>query len=373
MSSPPTDENLPKLSFWEATFWMGSTFSGMRRILARERVPVGSWLGCGIDLGFAMANSGLSRAQQMVYHRSLEQVLLPRDPLFILGHWRTGTTWLHELLALDPRHRAPTTYECLNPNHTLLTEGWLKRCTQFVLPAHRPPDAMAVGWDLPQEDEFALMNLGLPSIYTGIAFPNQPWPDQASLELDTLSPADLGRWVDRWSNFLRGLLLRRPGRLVLKSPQHTLRLPTLERVFPHAKYVYLVRDPRSVIPSTIKLWKSLSSVHGYGTPMRETLVDDVLSLFQRMDERFEQTRGLVPDQRLIVLRYEDFIRDPVAELRRIYEQFNLGDFTAAESRLREAVASKADYKPNRHPPDEALQAKIAAACGAYADRFGYKL
>lgn len=373
MGSAPHDEELPQLGFWEATFWMGTKLSALRRILSRESVPRSHWLGCGIDLGFAAANSGLSRAQHWAFRKRLEQQLLPRDPVFILGHWRTGTTWLHELLALDPRHRAPTTYECLNPNHMLLTERWLKHCTQFCLPKHRPPDAMAVGWDLPQEDEFALMNLGLPSIYTGIAFPNQTWPDQSSLELEQLPPEVQQRWLERWSDFLRGLLLQRPGRLVLKSPQHTFRIPTLERTFPHAKYVYLTRDPLKVIPSTIKLWKSLSAVHGYGLPMRETLVDEVLQLFVRLDQRFEHTKTLIPPERLKILRYEDFVRDPVAELRDIYEQFNLGDFTAAENRLREILAAKGEYRPNRHSLDDVLREKIASSCSEYAGRFGYEI
>jgi hypothetical protein len=90
----------------------------------------------------------------------IRRTLIREAPLFIIGHWRTGTTLLHELLILDPRHTHPTTHECLEPNHCLLTEKLLTLALQFLEPSHRPMDNMATGWDRPQEDEFALCMMG---------------------------------------------------------------------------------------------------------------------------------------------------------------------------------------------------------------------
>src|SRR6184192_2485303 len=63
---------------------------------------------------------------------------LRHAPLFIIGHWRTGTTLLHELLILDPRHAFPTTYQCLEPNHFLLTGKILPPLLAWMLPGRRP-------------------------------------------------------------------------------------------------------------------------------------------------------------------------------------------------------------------------------------------
>src|SRR4029077_5609932 len=82
--------------------------------------------------------------------------------IFIIGHWRTGTTLLYELLTLDQRFIAPTPMECFAPA-VCLGFGRVLRWLSFMLPANRPMDNMPVGWDRPQEDEFALMNLGLGS------------------------------------------------------------------------------------------------------------------------------------------------------------------------------------------------------------------
>jgi hypothetical protein len=75
---------------------------------------------------------------------------LAQPPLFVLGHWRTGTTLLHELLALDTRHTCPTTYECFAPSHFLITEGAAIKLFGFLLPSRRPMDNMPIGWTLPQ-------------------------------------------------------------------------------------------------------------------------------------------------------------------------------------------------------------------------------
>ena len=115
---------------------MGCSLLSLSRILAsnRFRVDTAYWPECFADLLFATGNSALRAVQGVLYRQALARVRLSGDPVFIIGHWRTGTTLLHELLALDPRLRAPTNYECLVPNHFLLTERWLKGWTSFTLP-----------------------------------------------------------------------------------------------------------------------------------------------------------------------------------------------------------------------------------------------
>ena len=89
----------------------------------------------------------------------------------MIGHWRSGTTLLHELLVRDPRHTYPDTYACFAPNHFLVSGWWMKPCLKVLLPSQRPIDNMPAGWDHPQEDEFALCNMGVPSPYLTIIFP----------------------------------------------------------------------------------------------------------------------------------------------------------------------------------------------------------
>lgn len=351
---------------------MGCSTSGLARVwLANQfRIHPAYWLDATIDLGFSLGNTLLRGVQSWTHHRRIHRVELPDDPLFIIGHWRTGTTMLHELLACDERNRCPTTFECFLPNHFLLSEPWIKSWSGFVLPARRGPDNMAMSWDRPQEDEFALCNLGLSTPYWRMAFPNRE-QDDAYFELDDVPAPQRERWLATWQWFLKCLMARRPGRLVLKSPPHTFRLPWILQLFPRARFVYLVREPCTVFRSTVRLWKSVYSSHGYQKPRFEDLDEFVLATFMRMHDRYEATRGLVPDQRRYELSYEQLVRDPLGELRKIYDRLGLGDFQRAEPAFRQYLGDRSDYKPNRHAVDEQLRAKIHKRWGPYCDRHGY--
>ena len=101
-----------------------------------------------------------------------------------------------------------------------------KRYGAWLLPDKRPMDNMPFAWERPQEDEFALALLGLPSTYTDLAFPNRVQKPGA-LDLSSLSPAELAKWKRVFMRFLKEVTVRTGKRLVLKSPPHTARVPVL--------------------------------------------------------------------------------------------------------------------------------------------------
>ena len=99
----------------------------------------------------ALINSTLARLQHLFYSQKIAQTPIRPSPLFIIGHWRSGTTYLHELLSLDERYASPSTYQCFVPHHFLLSQWWLSRL--IWLPSRRPMDNVKLGWKQPQEDE----------------------------------------------------------------------------------------------------------------------------------------------------------------------------------------------------------------------------
>src|SRR5437868_7570203 len=252
---------------WMPRVWQGCDFAAWLRLLVRNRFAVhwSCWYIAAIATLVTFCHSVLRYVQQGVYGRRVARTPIRESPLFIIGHWRTGTTLLHELLILDDRHTFPTTYECLEPNHFLLTERWLTPLLRFM-PSRRPMDNMAAGWDRPQEDEFALCMLGLPSPYLTIAFPNHAPAFPEYLDLDTMPRRQREVWKQGFYQFLQKITFKDPRRLVLKSPPHTARIPTLLELFPDAQFVHIARNPLVIYPSTINLWKSLYCKHGLQTP-----------------------------------------------------------------------------------------------------------
>lgn len=352
--------------------WIGCDFFGWMRLLIRNRLDV-EWPYAYIaliDTVASMVNTSLRYVEEAWYGRRLAAVEV-KPPIFILGHWRTGTTLLHEILSLDPAHTAPTTYECFSPNHFLLTEKRFTRWLGFLVPQRRPMDNMAFGWNRPQEDEFALCNLGVPSPYLSIAFPKRPpqYPEYA--DLAAVSLKERQRWKQALLRFLQKITLLRPRRIVLKSPLHTCRVPVLLELFPEARFVHLVRNPYAVYASTLGLWKALSASQGLQRPTYAGLEESVLGTFRRMHDRLEATRHLVDPSRFYELRYEDLIRDPRGEIRGLYSHLGLDTFEALKPALDSYLSEVADYRPNRHRLAAAERAEVDRRWAPYFEKHGY--
>jgi omega-hydroxy-beta-dihydromenaquinone-9 sulfotransferase len=354
------------------------------RLLAEGgfRVEPRYWYIAGIVTWMASINTMLRWLQSARDRRELARITLDPPPLFVLGHWRTGTTLLHELLSLDDRHTGPITHHCFEPNHLLISESFFLDYLGFLLPGQRPMDNMAFGWRQPQEDEFALALLGEPSTYTEFAFPNRLMGQAARsgstpLDLSSLSPRQLRQWTRTLVQFLKMVSLldrRRSGRvrrLVLKSPPHTARIPELLAAFPDARFAYIRRDPMAVYPSTVKLWTSLALKHGLQTPRRPDLIEaKVLKEFRTLIDRYEATKALIPAGRLVETRYEDLIADMPGELARIYATLDLGGWDAVAARIADAARQRRDYVTNRFEPSEAIRNLVTEHWGDICRRWG---
>lgn len=368
-SDPP-----PPPREWTPHIWEGCDLFAWLRLLLRNRFAVSPslWYVAFIVTFVSLGHTLLRWLQDAWYGSRLDRATIPHDPIFIIGHWRTGTTLLHEMLILDPRHSFPNTYECLEPNHFLLTEARFKRWFAILAPTHRPMDNMAAGWDRPQEDEFALCMMGQPSPYLTIAFPNRPPQDQEAFDLDGLRPRQRQAWKNAFLRFLRHLTIKDPRRLVLKSPTHTCRIPTLLELFPDARFIHIVRDPYSVFPSTMNLWKSLYVAHGLQRPTYAGLENHVFDTFLHLYERLEICRHVLAANRFHELRYEDLIADPIGQMRLLYERLQLGEFDRLLPRLKEYLNANTGYKTNRYPnlrPE--LRAEIHRRWGHIIRRYGY--
>lgn len=350
---------------------MGASAVALLTLWSRNRFQIHwtHWLDATIDLTFAVGNSGLGLAERALCSSGRDIDLEP--PLFILGHWRTGTTLLHELLSLDERLRCPNTYECLLPHHFVLTQRWVKPWSSFALPKQRWFDNMAVGWDRAQEDELALLNCGLPGPYARIAFPNRAGIERKWLDLEGLSEQELASWQQTLLRFCQRLLAVRRGRLVLKSPPHTCRIPALLALFPEARFVYLVRDPQKVIPSTLRMWQAFIASQSYQPFAGGQLEEEVCATFAHFHTRMEATRDLVPAGRLLVLRYEDLVADVAGSVERMYGELALGDYDPVAERVAAHMAAQRDYQPNRHSVEDPLREQISQCSEPYAEVHGY--
>ena len=365
----------PKDRDWAPRFWEGCNFPAWARLLIRNRFAV-QWPYLYIAVivtVVSLFHSLLRLVQEAWYGRRIRRTPIRAAPLFIIGHWRTGTTLLHELLILDERHNYPNTYECLEPNHFLLTERFFTRYMRFLMPSRRPMDNMPAGWERPQEDEFALCMLGQPSPYLTVAFPNRGPQHPEYLDLEGLAPRALDRWKRTFLSFLQQLTFKDPRRLILKSPPHTCRIKVLLELFPEARFVHIVRNPYVVFPSTMNLWKSLYRKHGLQRPTFAGLEEYVFTTFRRVYDKLDEGCKLLAPSRFYEMRYEDLTRDPVGQMRALYEHLDLGGFDQVLPRLEEYRKSTSGYETNRYELSPEVEREITRRWGDVIQRLGYEL
>ena len=321
---------------------------------------------------FTAFNDLMGLAQHLIHGRAIRRTKLAGPPVFILGHWRSGTTLMHELLQLDERFASPNTYQCFAPWHFLLSEGLMQRFGNFLLPAKRPMDNMKVGWSLPQEDEFALMVLGAPTPYYRIAFPNQPVPHLDSLGSQSFKTHDLAQWKAKIDWFFRALTYHTRKPLIIKSPPHTGRLGILAEMYPEAKFIHMVRDPRKLYPSTKKMWRALGEVQSLQSgDKEESLHRFVIDCLHRMYDSFEIDRQGLTSDRIIDVHYEELVKQPAETIAKIYEQLGLGKSDAIVAKLAERQSKESDYQVNQHQANDELEKVIHQDWSEYSRRYGY--
>jgi omega-hydroxy-beta-dihydromenaquinone-9 sulfotransferase len=273
---------------------------------------------------------------------------------------------------LEKRYNPSTTFQCFAPWHFLLTESIVTRFFGWVLPDKRPMDNMKAGWSLPQEDEFALMNLGAPTPYTYMMFPQHGFIDENTLAAESFEPEQLQRWKYLFDWFLKALTYKTKKPLILKSPPHTGRIAILREMYPDAKFIHIVRDPRKLFPSTIKLWKSLEFIQGLQGPHTdEELQPFVFDCLNRMYDAFEIGRQGLKESQIIDVRYEELVANPTAVVESIYQQLDLGGFDAIRDSLMKRTQDEKEYKTNSFGLDEATETLVLQNWKTYAERYGY--
>ena len=201
-----------------------------------------------ISLG-SISNSVLGGFEDWRYRSRLDAVVVP-PPLFVLGHWRSGTTHLHNLLTVDERFAFPNNYQAFYPHTFLTTEAVSSRLIGPFLPRRRPMDN--IEWDMrsPQEDEFALCAATGLSPCIGWAFPRKRDHYDRYLTFRGVPASEIARWQAAFVRFLKKLTWKYRRPLVLKSPPHTCRIRLLLQMFPRARFVHIHRDPYDVFRSS---------------------------------------------------------------------------------------------------------------------------
>jgi hypothetical protein len=311
--------------------------------------------------------------EKVRFGRQIEHVRLAHPPVFIIGHWRSGTTHLHNLMSRDNSFGWLSMYQALVPGCSRVGGSWLKKLLARVVPAERPMDNMAWPMDAPQEDEIALGKMTPYSFYGWFMFPQRA---AAMLDRFVLLNGAAPEMVDEFARAYRRLLqiatLAAGGRqLLLKNPVNTARVRLLLELFPGAKFIHIYRSPYDVYVSTVNLYQQMLDALALQEVAPGFEREAALMIYDKVMRRFIEERALIPPGNLAEVSYEALERDPEGELRRIYETLGLPGYEAAAPAFRAYLASQRGYRKNRFalPDDERRQ--VEERWGFAFDEFGY--
>ncbi len=135
----------------------GSSLANLLRLLAQNRFRISAKY-MPRFLYAVMLSSVISPfriAERIKFDGRIRKTAICRPPVFIIGHWRSGTTYLHNLLSLDKNFGYCTTFHSVIPGAFITGEKVLKPIVSSSIPETRPMDNVPMGADLPQEEEYA--------------------------------------------------------------------------------------------------------------------------------------------------------------------------------------------------------------------------
>jgi hypothetical protein len=358
---------------FDQQFLAGGSFSNWLGLLKDHGgVDPRYWPRLAYVSAVAMLGAPIRAYERMKFGAMVECTEIHEPPIFILGHWRSGTTYVQRLVAQNPE------FAIVNFIHTMipglfLTGGLFKFILRTSLPKTRPMDNVEIGPEFADEEEYALGNLSPYSFYHALSFPKRMREifDRGVL-FEGVSDRVKARWLSTYYRFLKKVSFSSGGRqLLLKNPANTARVGMLLELFPEAKFIHVYRNPFVVYSSTIN-WLDKEMVPTALQDVNEDVIREAaLTNYEKLMRKYLAERSLIPEGHLVEVRFEDVEADPLAETLRIYRSLGLTMSAQTRTRLESYIASTADYKKNRYHLSPDLVAKIQERWGFAIDAWGY--
>jgi len=280
--------------------------------------------------------------------------------LFIVGHWRSGTTFLHYLMGQDRNLAHVSTFETMTPGVFLGSEKMFKKIVKNHLPEKRPMDDLEMEADLPYEEEYAIANLSPHSFYHGWYFPKRI--DQYFKKFVTFENAEIytiKKWKHIYCYFLKKITYKNNGkRIMLKSLVNTGKIKLLLDMFPDAKFIHIYRNPYKVYLSTWKLYRKILPLFSFQHIKIEQFDKLILKFYKEIYTKYFNEKKLIPKENLIEIKYENFVKEPLKTLESVYKKLELEGFEEAKPFFKKYVEKHKNYKPDTYKLDKKIKEKI---------------
>ncbi len=351
----------------------GADLETLSRVIGRAGAPSKPLAGAMIA-GAALARFPFSAAERLAMESRLPKAEDLSPPVFILGHWRSGTTHLYNVMCKSGEWAFTPPVATGLPWDLFGLGAAFRPLLEKALPEHRYIDNIPVTPDSPQEDEIAVANMTDLSFYHGIYFP-KAFDEflMRGLFFDDCDDAEIARWKNRFVYLMRKLSKYQDGkRLLIKNPVYTGRLAMLREIFPSAKFVHIRRNPYEVFVSMRNFYKKLLAEFALQPYDHVDIDEAIFSAYERMMDALDRdAAGLAPPTYLD-LAYEDLDRDAIGVIERIYGALELPGFEAAQPKFEAYLASVRSFEKNKFAYSDEAAEKVEKRLGRFLERHGYR-
>lgn len=316
--------------------------------------------------------------QFLFYGQRIKKTTISKDPVFILGHYRSGTTFLQKLMASDKRFGCLTNYEALLPNLSLLFGKKMQPMFQRLINVFKIKNpffhnSIVLLSEPAEEDDYLMNKASAYSAYWGLIFPRR-WREWLNCSPQFMSQKYLNGWKMEYLNMLKFATFKNKGKqLILKSPPNTERIKVLLELFPQAKFVYIYRNPYHLYYSIRNMWKrAILNYYSVQNISDEELDEIVFEHFIYLTEQYEKDKHLIPVVNLIEISYEALKADSFNVIRKIYSKIDLPDFELTADDLLLKLGMEKEYQNFQYQFSDTTFKIIEEKWGKYIRQWNYK-
>jgi hypothetical protein len=311
--------------------------------------------------------------EKLLFDRKINKTKI-KSPVFIIGHMRSGTTFLHYLLSKDDRFAYATTSQTAFPWVFLTLERVIRPFMKYVLPSKRPMDNMAIKEEYPQEEELAIANLCPYSPNNGAYFPTHQEEFYRKYSFfENINKKIINKWKKTYIYYLKKITFKNNGKRILsKSLVNSGRINLLLEMFPDAKFIFIYRNPYKLFLSTKKLYKTFIFKNmAFHDITDEKLEENILTCAKIGFKKYFNDRNLIKKGNLVEVKFEDFVKTPVEDLKKIYEILNIDKFEKYQAEFKNFAKAYENYKQDKYNISDELRERIYNKLKIVFDEFNY--
>lgn len=357
---------------------VGADWKTFKQITAGQKVDKRKRTKYFLTTAICRLLSTMVPLQERKYKKLLKDQPLQHDPIFILGHWRSGTTFVHNILAQDPRFAYTTTYQTVFPHYVMAMQWLFKPVMGWLMPNHRPTDNMELSPDQPQEEEFALQNMCPNTYYNFWMYPDkmQEYCDRF-LTMKDATDEEIQEFKDQFLKLVKiSIWNSRPGvenaQYLSKNPPHTGKVKTLVEMFPNAKFIYLMRNPYTVFESSRSfITNTIAPLELNSIPL-EQMEENILRNYSELYDAYQEQKQYIPEGNLFEIKFEDIENDAMGVMERCYQTLRLDGWESARTSIQKYVEKKKGYKKNKYEYNERTISLVNRFCKRAINEWNYE-